>query len=57
MQMSNNVALTAVAVFAWLFTAFTIVFITFYYVEAYRDRQPLTDAGERRAAMKRNRRK
>lgn len=55
--MSNNVALTAVAVFAWLFTAFTIVFITFYYIEAYRDRQPMTDAGERRAAMKRNRRK
>ena len=55
--MSNNVALTAVAVFAWLFTAFTIVFITLYYIEAYRDRQPLSDASERRAAMKRNRRK
>jgi hypothetical protein len=44
-------------VFAAMFTVFAIAFITFYYVEAYRDRQPMTDAGERRAAMKRNRRK
>jgi hypothetical protein len=52
--MSSNFVLAAVAVFAAMFTAFTVTYVSFYY---FTTTERGFDYMERRAAMKRNRRK
>ena len=52
--MSSNFALTVLAVFAFMFTAFTVAYVSFYY---FTTTERGFDYMERRAAIKRNRRK
>jgi hypothetical protein len=52
--MSSNFVLAAVAVFAAMFTVFTVTYVSFYY---FTTTERGFDYMERRAAMKRNRRK